>query len=271
MFFQKATTVTKIEAELQTLAARRPKLHSQLTAAEAALESALGDRRDLLIGDDSDNASARAAVEKRVLGAERDIATYSDAIAAIDAKIADAKQRLAAARDADAREIAAKRHDATADGIEKLALRLDRAVDELVAAADSLRDAIDPALIETRLYRNFFGLAERPLDPFEAVRFVLAEGLFSRAPELFVIEAPDIGEFASASMQVPMSRPDGSLCFDLPKHRLDGVKFLTASGALERSLVTPLRRAAQEIREGKRSPHAAATPGAPKTIAPAPL
>jgi hypothetical protein len=270
MFLKKAHPVQKIEADLQAYGARRPKLQSQLAEAEAALEAARNERRELLIGDDAENATARAAIEKKFVGAERDVATYTDVLAAIDSKIADARERLVAARDKGRREEAAKAREDAAVRIEGIALRLEHAIDGLGAVADELRESIDPSFIDVRRYRNFKGNDDKPLDHFELVRLIIAEGMFSRSPELFTVDQPDIGGFAEASMKAPMRRPDGALCVELTKD-LAGVNFLPASGAVERNLVIPLRQAAQEILEGKRLPYSVAARSAGKTVEPQPF
>jgi hypothetical protein len=270
MFFKKANSVQKVEADLQALERRRPKLQSQLSAAEAALDASRNERREFLIGDDAENGTDRATLERKLLGAERDVAAYSDALAALDAKIIDTRKRLGEARDEEIREAESTAREAAAIAIGEKAVRLERAIDELAAAADELRDLIDPGCIEVRSYENFKGDSDKPMDPFSLVRLTVAEGLFSRSPELFTIEVPDIGGFADASMKVPYRRPNGALCVELPKH-LDGVNFLPASGAVERNIVIPLRRAAQEFLDGKRSPYVVVTAGARKTIEPPPF
>ena len=250
MFFKKASPVTKIEQELAGLETRRPKLHSQFVAAEAALDAAREERREFLIGNDSDNATTRAGIEKRLLAGERDVDAFRDALSTIDTKRADAKQRLNQARDDEIREKAASEREQAARAVETATAKLERATENLAQAFDEFVRSIPDASGAT-IYERVHG--PRPATNYEAARAILAEGMFHACAEAFEVISPFPSTAYEISMNVPWRRPNGSYGSDIPKDD-DRIQFLPASGAAGASIVAPLRRAAAEIRAGTRPP-----------------
>jgi hypothetical protein len=250
MIFGKKSAVQTIEAELATLQKRRVALQAKLRDADEALNQARSKRRALLIDGDSDDATARATVERALLGAERDAEAFTDALQGVDAKISDAKQRLADAQDAAAREKAASQLDSSAVAIDRAALKLDRAIEAVAVAVNELVQAI-PSEPYTKIYTPGYG--PREATKFEAAFAVLAEGLYSACEEAFTVEGPSIGTMVEIFLPVLRRRPDGALDRDIPKNDAS-VKFLPASGSAEANIVAPLRKAAEKIRASERPP-----------------
>jgi len=89
MIFRAKTT----EQELAQLQNKRKSLSEKLAASRAEAEAAMTARRAWLLGDATDDKQ-RKAVDARVVAAQSAELGLEDALAELDRKIADAKQRL---------------------------------------------------------------------------------------------------------------------------------------------------------------------------------
>lgn len=250
MIFRTKSQAEAIESELATLEKRRSALAGKLEATIVARDAAIAERRATMI--ESDDDAALATVEAKIGAAERSGDALRDTLGELDARLADARQRLDAARDAEAREGAAVARDNVAATVEKIAARLEKKVDELSALALELIDAIPAELVDVRNYEEIFG-ARGVLTPAEVVRAIIAEGLYAKTPDLFEVVGPSFAASVEIRLPVAVRKPDGSLCRSVPVND-DTVRFLPVRDSAEQNIIGPLRRAADEIRAGARSP-----------------
>ena len=244
-FFRKGAVVA-VENELKALEARRASLSTKLTAAELALDAARNTRREHLIdGAEDDNASAQK-IEKTIIGAEREAASLADAIAEVDRRLVDGRNRLATENNAELREKVAAERETAAKQVQTVSARLEKVIADVALVFDALTEVIPHGAAQ--IYEP--GVGPRPASPHEAARAILAEGLFSASPEMFeVIGRASISETTSVNLQVMHRRREGSLDGRIPKGDTS-VEFLPATQAANAILVEPLRRSAEAIRAG---------------------
>jgi len=250
--FKRTTGIEKLRSDVVALEARRTMLQQQREAAESALEKARGDLRDKLIASDDlafDDAS--------VTMAERRLSAIDDALTEIERRIDDGQTAVAAAEDAKAREDEAKAREAAAAKVEQIAVKLQRAIGDVAALAGELRDAL-PDCVSITEYRELWGPAGA-LSHGAVVRAVVCEGLFSAAPQLLDLAGKEsIGQFYSAEMRLFYRRSDGTMSALWPTEGTP--RPLPLSGAVEATVVAPLRQSAALIRSGELPADAPATP-----------
>jgi hypothetical protein len=251
LIFGKKTDVEKCEADLAALVKQRATVEFRLNAAVAQREAAREEWRDFLTGDDVDNSSLRSAIDKRVQSAESLVEGYRDALATIDLKIREAREKLSAARDMAAREAAADACDASAEKIEnKVAFEVEPAIRGLVTALQNLHDVI-PHGAGLRRYGPWGEREE--MTASENVAAIVSEALYNALPDLFEVTGPPIGDSVNISLACLYRRRDGALHRSVPKHD-NSIRFLPASGAADANLVKPLRELASAIRAGEIAP-----------------
>jgi hypothetical protein len=250
-FFSKKSPAEDIEAELAAFTKRRASLESKLCASITSVETARESRRNHLIDGADDDAAALTKIEKRLADAERDEAALRDAINTLAAREGDARARLAVARDADARERRATEIEAAARAIEIAGARLEKAVEAVAAEFAQITDLIPSEAIQTRRYVPLIGHDDRPLSSRELIAAALFEGLYQQIPEAFQI----VGGSSVAEIKAVISyrMSDGSLCDQIPIDD-ESVSLLPASGAVEQTIVAPLRKAADHLRNPPEPP-----------------
>ena len=171
-FFKKMSTASLLESEIGTLEGRREALEGKLSAATEAIEVARAEQRERLIGGDDDAGPSRNTEDKTIAG-EREVNSIQAAIVEIDTRFADARNRLAAARENEAREKAACDRENEAAAIEKASLTLEQAVETVAVAFEKLADAITDGS-GAMIYEYLIG--PRPATPLETARAILASG-----------------------------------------------------------------------------------------------
>lgn len=228
---------------------RRGAIVAKLDEVRAAQESALAERRTAII--EGDDVSGREA-ERRLLGAERQIVSFADALAELDARIAATQESIAADTLQAEREAAARERDAAADKIETAAIRLERAAEVLAREFGAFVDVIDVELLDVRPYQKLLGVGA-PMDASAVARSILAQGLFHLSPDMFRTETPTIGGYREHMLEVNFLRSDGTLTHQFEKHAA-GPDIPALSGAADAIAVAPLRSRAADIRAGRTSP-----------------
>jgi hypothetical protein len=244
----KSKSVKKVESEISALEARKAqlaKLHAQAVADEAAAQSNLEkflDRGDLSAGLDRAQSAVHIARQNSI-----------DLAAAVERQerlVIGAQERLAQARDQEARENAAAGREKAADAVEEAAEEVHCAVEAVAVAFGQLVDAIpangvDIRAVPERVYWNWMGRSpDEPLNAIEVGRAIFAEALYQRAPELFEV----IARGSDVLVHLPLlTRRAGKVTRSIQRTDVD---FLDATGSARAFVGDPLRALAEEIRAG---------------------
>jgi HAMP domain-containing protein len=260
-------TVSKIETELADLERRCSARRTEYDAAVASSAKAQAERRSLLVEGEPDPKS-RAKADTAIRTAEDDIAGLSDAIAELGRRIEDAQSRLADAKSQVAREHAARERLKAADKIEAAALEMDRAIDVLAGAFETIAEAVPYGAVSVRTHMGIVGESTDELSNYDIARQVLAEGMFRRLPEFFRVVEHSPSGLRSIDLAVAYRTPKGSISAEIPSR--EAISFAYASGSADALLVQPLRRSAAAIRAGELAPDLPAEP-APPSIEPEPF
>jgi chromosome segregation ATPase len=136
---QQKNSVTSIEAEIVDLESRRNAVADRLAAAQTELEKAKVAQHDHMIVGDLTDEEASQKVALRVTIAQGQVDGYKEALASLDNKLADAKQRLEAEHDKIARDKAVKELHAKADAVDRKAAVARVALFELLESLKAIK------------------------------------------------------------------------------------------------------------------------------------
>ncbi len=256
MIFPKKNESAKLEIELKKLIARRDLLSSRLVSSRSAEATAFEAQRTHLIeGDDSD-ASIGNKLAADIEAAARDAAALADAISTLDDKIAECRAAAIAAHELAERERRIDDIGKRIKTIEPLAAEAEKAFEKLIGVVEKIAATVGDRDLEIYEYRHLIGHGSR-LPVTSIIGASIAEAMFRSMPDAFTVEKSVASIYARASLPL-MARLQDGLSSDLP---IDDDSFapLPLSGALTANVIDPLRKAADEIRDGSR-PIAAASP-----------
>jgi hypothetical protein len=263
----KSKQVKRVEKEIETLEARKAqlaKLYDQAVADETAAQSNLEkflDRGDLSGGLDGAQSAVHAARQNSI--------DLAHAVERQKRLIVGAAERLAQAHDFAAREKAAVQRETSADAVEEEAAELRRAIESVAKAFDKLASAIPNGAIDIRgvperVYLNWAGRSDEPLNAIEIARAILAEDLYQRLPEAFEVIARSNDILAHLPL---LTRRAGKVARGL--QRTD-TEFFDAVGSAKAFVSDPLRALAMDIRDGAAPLDAPASLALPPPPAPLP-
>ena len=227
-----ASQIAEMEASLARLRAERKEF-------ETVVESHGARRADALLSDmaDADIAKLDADASLAQIRLER-----------LELAELELVERIERARDTQRREAEAVRRDDVAGKVEQIAIQLEKAIDELVIAANEMVAAIPADLIRMRDYEPTMGIIDQP-NPQRLVAAIVAEAMYKRSPELFRRGNEYCGS-ADIALWLCTHNPNGSLNYIVSTND-DGKKFMLASGAADIHVVQPLRRAAADLRAAR--------------------
>jgi hypothetical protein len=245
---RKSKLVRAVETEISGLEARKAQLaqlHERAIADAVAAEANLAkflDQGDLSGGLDGAQTACHVAKQNAI-----------DLAAAVERQerlVIGAQERLAQARDQEAREKAAAGREKAADAVEEAAGELQHAIAAVAAAFDRLCDAIpangvDIRGVPERIFLNWAGRSpDEPLNAVEITRAILAEALYQRSPEMFEVVVRSIDVFAHLPL---LARRGGKVARGIQRSDVD---FLDATGSAKAFVADPLRALAEDIRAG---------------------
>jgi hypothetical protein len=240
--FGTGKSVRAVEREIVGLEARKTqlaKLHAQAIEdehqAEKDLEKFL-DKGDIAAGLDGAQSSVHLARQNAI--------DLANAVARQERLVLGAQERLAQALDCELREKVAAEREKAAEAVESAAIELQRAIELLASACQRLMGAI-PRDIRIESVPEWGGRShEQPLSVAEIARAVLAEGLYSAAPELLEAVARD----GVILIHLPLlTRRAGRVSRSIQRTDAD---FLDTTGSARAFVADPLRQSAADIRVG---------------------
>jgi hypothetical protein len=143
-FLRRRSAFEQLENEIAGLRSRRDVLADRLARADADIERALADRRRQLVETDLDQGD----VEPTHIGQLREArASFADAVAAIDLKIAEAVARLDQERDRLQRKTAATELSGVTDELAKLADDLAAVTSKIPSKLGAVIDRLPHAVV----------------------------------------------------------------------------------------------------------------------------
>jgi hypothetical protein len=181
-------------------------------------------------------------------------------------------ERIAAARDTDARQRRASAMDAAAAAIAAKTSAVDAAASGFAAAYRDLLATIPADLVDIRI-RSPRHMQPVPATPAEIAGAIAGQALTVACPALFQDRAPQLRHWGSAVERVLTVHDvdnGGNLSPVLAGEHGQDAAISTADHAARRVILEPLRRVAEEIRAGKVAADAKQPAPKPATIEPAP-